>query len=170
MCRFTTRCLQQHPLPASVTTRPSPQGFQFGCGSACTKYSGKSLRSPLPTPSFLPAATARSRKEHVIATDKSAASQPEASIMTSPSPSYKPVAGSHWCYLWIAKYTMAVGPGELIRPLTGLVFIPAGCRATLLTCASWWGSQFRRRTPVHVAGCTLLTVAETGAPDQGDLN
>ena len=69
------------------------KGFQFGCGSACTKHSGKSLCSPRPTPSFLPAATARSREEHVIVTDKSAAGRPEASIMTSLSPSYKPVAG-----------------------------------------------------------------------------
>ena len=30
-------------------------------------------------------------------------------------------------------YTMAVGSDKLIRPLTGLVFIPAGCRATLHT-------------------------------------
>ena len=29
--------------------------------------------------------------------------------------------------------TMAVGSGELIRLFTGLVFIPVGCRATLLT-------------------------------------
>ena len=28
---------------------------------------------------------------------------------------------------------MAVGPDELIRPLTGLVFIPTRCRVTLLT-------------------------------------
>ena len=61
---------------------------------------------------------------------------------------------------------MAVGPDELIRPLTGLVFIPTGCRATLLTSKettkrSWWGSRFRRRPPVHVAGCTGLHVSSS---------
>ena len=44
---------------------------------------------------------------------------------------------------------------KLIRALTGLVFSPARCHATLLTSV-WWGCRFRRRRPVHEAGCTGL--------------
>ena len=57
--------------------------------------------------------------------------------------------------LWEACM-MAGGSNELIRPLTGLVFSPAGCHVTLLTSLYWWGSRFRRRRPVHVTGCTGL--------------
>jgi hypothetical protein len=51
---------------------------------------------------------------------------------------------------------MAGGLNKLIRPLTGFVFSPAGCHATLLTSEDWWGSRFRRRRAVHEAGSTGL--------------
>ena len=51
---------------------------------------------------------------------------------------------------------MAGGSDELIRPLTGLVFSPAGCTCHPPHQLDWWGSRFRRRRPVLEAGCTGL--------------
>ena len=53
---------------------------------------------------------------------------------------------------------------ELVRPLTGLVFHPAGCRATLLTNYRLGGGiRFSRRKPDHVAGGTGLHVTSSRA-------
>ena len=42
-----------------------------------------------------------------------------------------------------------LGHNELIRPLKGFVFCPAGWHTTPLTGHSWWGSRFSRQRLIH---------------------
>ena len=65
-----------------------------------------------------------------------------------------PTAGGRPQTQLATRYGWPLAHKELLRPLTGFVFNPAGCPYpnTLLTKKTWWGRRFSRRQPDHGTG------------------